>query len=283
MDFLDDEHPIFEKISPALIDAAVDEFGARSLNYLDRFEGIPINGKRNAPLWDGGMTPITYALFQSHNIIRQGKAERIAEVVRLLYLKCGVPVFGRGAGTFNPLSICIEADNVHAARVLLEVTDARMNQDYMSQDFLLHIIDHGFTEMLELCSRFKERTFPNSAEYLNQYHHSGTSNTIPLFIAVNSNNARMVYLLIYKFGANPYIEDFCEDMPINESREGPEGDETRRLLQHRERVQSLLMSHHGILTSRPYVRTLPGDVPLEILHKIMREASRYDGQYNKNA
>jgi hypothetical protein len=278
MEFDQDDPPTFEKITPELIYAAIDECGARYLNYLDRFEGIPINGKRDAPLWDGGMTPITFALFESHNIIRQGKAERIAEVVRLLYLKCGVPVFGRGAGTFNPLSICIEAENLHAARVLLEVTDAQMNQDYVSQDFLLHIIDHGFTEMLELCSRFKERTFPNSAEYLNQYHRIGTSNTIPLFIAVNANNARMVYLLIYKFGANPYIEDFCEDIPIVESREGPEGDAIRRLLQHREREQSLIMSHHAMLKSRPYVRTLPGDLPLVILHKIMREGSRYDGQ-----
>jgi hypothetical protein len=278
MDSIDDDYPTFEKITPELIDAAVAEHGERVLRYINRVEPVPINGNCDAPLWPGGKTPITYALFHSFHIIKKGKAENIAEVVRILYLKYGVPVSGIGAGKFNPLSLCIESGNVHAARVLLEVTDIQLNQDYQSQDPLMTLIKHRNTEMLELCSRFKERTFPNSADFLNQYHKLGTSNTIPLFIAVKANDPLMVFLLIYKFGANPNIEDRFEERPIDEIEPGSEGDEIRRLLQHRERVQSFIMSHHAMLKSRPYVRTLPGDLPLVILHKIMRDTIDYDGR-----
>jgi hypothetical protein len=230
-------------------------------------KNIPINGNRNAALWgEMGDTPITYALRLPRN--RPIESERMANLVRLLHHKCGVAVSGEGSGHENPLSLCIRTNNVVAARVLLQETDACYDPDTaIYQNELSHMIQHGQTEMLALFSQFKARTFPHAAQYLNGFG-GRAANQIPLFNAALNNDVECVQILIEEFGADPYVLDDRQRRLLDIINSGtPEGREIRRLLQPKEILHALTMSQHPRAT-------VPGETGLanqsrETLQKII--------------
>jgi hypothetical protein len=231
--------------------------------------GIPVNGNRDARLWGGKDTAITYAMQRYTDA-----PARLALLLELLYCRCGIPVSGTGSGTQNLLRLCALTRNVRAAAFLLRRTDARyeaprlagtrLNLQWMGE--IDSMIRHGDTEMLRLFAEYRARTFPDAAAYLNRFG-GRRAEDIPLFIAALRGDARLVHVLIYGFGADLEIRDregrtafdMLSDMPQSTIR-----DKIMRILRPQERLQAALMSQHPRLGSGSAM----SDVSAELLQRI---------------
>ena len=250
---------------------------------------IPINGNQEGPFWDDGKdTPITYAIrlsYFAHNL-----HHRIAQLVSVLYLKCGIPVTGSGSAFENPLTICYNCDNLSAATALLRDTDAHFVTCLPSfatclpwQEVLRSMVVRRRTKMLQLFAEYKPRTFPEANEFLNDFE-GRESKDIPLFIAVSSNDPELVHVLIYEFGANPYIRDNENKMAIDTiinkdpildyygiqldfSVERDKRRDIIRLLDPRGNFHALYMSKHPRLGSDSQLRWLSED-NMNMIHML---------------
>lgn len=234
------------------------------IQYLNSFD-IPKNGNRGAALWDESDTPITYALFLAETVVLRWENDRRTNLIRILYNKCGVPVYGEGAGTINPLNICVRYDIVSAAKVLLEETDACFDPPQSQKELLYFLVANRRSEMLRLFSRFKERTFPLSKTFLNS-EGGGSRKNIPLFQAVLNDDPETVRILIRDFGANPYIQDCYGRTPIDLIRRVSRADTIRPWLQPAERVHALAMSRspRSILDGHTSLGHLPDEIARRI-------------------
>jgi hypothetical protein len=255
----------FETLLQSLIrDSVTDRHGNERL--------IPINGNQHGPFWFGDMhTPITYTLLFSARNREYDLHKRIARLVSVLYLKCGIPVTGRGAALENPLTLCVIYGNIQAATALLRDTDACFVDQSTWQLLLNSMVSSGQTEMLKLFADYKSRTFPNAAEYLNGFQGS-EAKYIPLFIAADSSNdPELVRVLIYGFGANPYIQDNKRRMVIDLIRDSdPCVGQGRQLDEERAKRKKIIdmvdpegfyyafyMSQHPRLGSDSMLQSLP--------------------------
>ena len=235
---------------------------------------IPKNGNQDGPFWRGdSQTPITYILRCSNRNRGYNLHGRIARLVSVLYLKCGIPVTGRGAAFVNPLTICVTNGNVQAATALLRDTEACIVESSIQRLLLKTMVESGQTKMLKLFAKYKSRTFPNADEYLNGFEGS-ESKYIPLFYAaVSMNDPDLVRVLIYGFGANPDIIDHRKRKAIDLIRDtdpDPNVGYGRRLDEERVKRQKIIglldaeamhiafsMSQHPRLGSNSLVQSLP--------------------------
>ena len=264
-----------------------DEFDTLLQSLIRDSDGneihIPIEGNQDGPFWNNGKdTPITYAIKLSHHWHSSNLHDRIAQLVSVLYLYCGISV--QRDGYENPLEICVDCGNLPAATALLRDTDACFGTWFPCERVLRAMVHRRQTKMLQLFAEYKSRTFPKANEYLNMFE-GHEKKYILLFTAVFINDPELVRLLIYEFGAKPNIKDnkgkMAIDLIINtEPNVGFRGqldverDKRRkiiRLLDPEGFYCAFYMSQHPRLGSDSMLQSLP----IEMMARI-RELSMQD-------
>ena len=277
--FTDDNS--FETMLQSLITNSVTDIHGNERHIL-------INENKDGPFWCGDRhTPITFilrwsSLFRGYNL-----HGRIAQLVSVLYLKCGIPVTGMGPAFENPLTICVTNGNIQAATALLRDTDACFADPSEQRHLLKIMVESRQTTMLQLFAYYKSRTFPNADKFLNSFE-GRESLCIPLFIAaIYKNDPDLVRVLVYDFGAKPDIKNNNKKMVIDLFKDCGDyfdGARSENMDPYRARIIGLLdpegmasalyMSRHPRLGRESMLQSLPMET-MDHIHALSKQYDLY--------